>query len=287
MTRCVHIFIFTILCSLISLAANASPRIAIMDFENRAQYGDWRIGRGAADILTTELVKNTDYEVFERERLNAVMQEQNLGNGARFDNSTAAKIGKLIGVQYIVTGAVTEYGESRSGGGGGGINVGKKGYYASVDVRIVDVNTGRILFAEKGDGKKSSVNVRVMGFGGGERGNQKNATEALRNAITDVAGKLAKADLSTGPVGPVETLVADVDGSVITLNQGSGAGFASGDVLTVKRQGKVIKDPATGSVIKVKYKTIGKIKLTEVETAYSEGVVVSGTGFMNGDKAEK
>lgn len=267
--------------------ANAGSRIAIMDFENRAQYGDWRIGQGASDILTTELVKTTDYEIFERDKLASVMREQDLGNGARFDNATAAKIGKLIGVQYIVTGAVTEYGESSSGGGGGGVNVGKKGYFASVDVRIVDANTGRILFADKGDGKKSSVNVRVMGFGGGERWNEKHASEAMRKAIQDVAKKIASAELKTGPVGPVEALIADVDGSLITLNQGSGAGLAVGDVLKVKRKGKVIKDPATGNVIKVKYKTVGQIKLTDVEVSYSEGTVVSGTGFQNGDKAEK
>lgn len=279
-------FLSVLICTL-SLASYAGPRVAVMDFDNRAQRGDWRIGQGAADILTTELVKNTDFDVFERNKLSSVLKEQDMGNGTRFDTSTAARIGKLIGVQYIITGAVTEYGQSRSGGGGGGVNVGKQGYFTSVDVRVVDANTGRVLFADSGDGTKSSVNVKVFGIGGGERWNEKHASASMRLAIQDVSKKLASADLTPKQTGPIEILVADVDGNTITFNQGSGAGLASGDVLTVKRQGKVIKDPATGNVIRVKYDTIGQVKLTTVESAYAEGSIVSGSNFANGDKASK
>ena len=272
----------------LSTLANAGPRVAVMDFENQTQFsGKGRIGRGAADILTTELVKGTDFDVYERNKLSNVMQEQNMANGDRFDNATAAQIGKLIGVQYIITGAVTEYGQSKSGGGGGGVNVGKQGYFASVDVRILDANTGKILFADSGDGKKSSVNVKVFGIGGGEKWNEKHATAAMRNAIQDVTSKIAMADLTPKQTGPIDILIADVDGTLITFNQGAGAGLSVGDVLTVKRQGKVIKDPATGTVINVRYNTIGQVELTAVENAYSEGKVVSGSGFTGGDKATK
>jgi hypothetical protein len=82
-------------------------------------------------------------------------------------------------------------------------------------------------------------------------------------------------------------LIADVDGKTITINQGKGAGLKVGDILTVKRQGKVIKDPATGAVIRVTYETVGTIKLSEVDASYSVGTVVSGSGFSNGDKLEE
>src|SRR5690606_38311461 len=98
----------------------ASPRIAVVDFENKTPHGGWRTGQGAADMLTTELVRGSGFDVFERARLNSIMQEQNLGSSGRVDPSTAAQIGKIIGVDYIVTGAVTEYGQSSRGGGGGG-----------------------------------------------------------------------------------------------------------------------------------------------------------------------
>lgn len=281
--------LFSLILAPFSLAA---PRIAVMDFENKAQYGGWRVGQGAADMLTTELVRGTDLDVFERERLNSILQEQNFGQSGRVDPSTAAQIGKIIGVDYIVTGAVTEYGQSGSGVGGGGVNVGKKGYHSSVDVRIVDVNTSRIVLAETGSGSKSSVNVRVFGFGGGEKFNEKHATATLRDAIGEVVGKIKVAKLSSTSGGggaaastTKTALLADVTGNTVILNMGTSAGFTEGQELTIKRKGREIKDPASGKVIKTIYDTLGKIKLTAVEGAYSEGTIIEGSGFQVGDSA--
>lgn len=272
----------------------AAPRVAVMDFENKSQHGGWRVGRGAADILTTELVKIQKFEMFERSRLNNVLKEQDFGTSGRVDPGTAAKIGKVIGVNYIITGAVTEYGQSRSGGGGGGVRVGKIGYHATVDIRMVDAVTGRILFADSGSASKKSVSVRVFGFGGGSRFNEKAATEALRLAIQDLAKKINELDLKASKTGMGaaaagsggKALIADVDGTTITLNKGSNAGLKVGQTMKIRRKGKVIKDPSTGKVIKVKYRTIGSIKLTEVEDSYAEGKVVKGSGFKVGDSAK-
>lgn len=268
----------------------AEPRVAIMDFDNKSGYGGWRIGHGASDILTTELVKATDYNIFERERLSSIMKEQNLGSSGRIDPSTAARIGKIAGVQYIITGAVTEYGQSSGGGGGGGFRLNKKGYYATVDVRIVDVNTSRILMADSGSGTKSSKSIRVFGIGGGERFNEKHATEALRNAIQEVVQKLKNADLSKGlsntSAANTPVLLADVDGKDVVLNAGTAAGLKVGQTMDIKRKGKVIKDPNTGAVLKIRYKTVGKIKLTAVESTYSEGKIIEGSELKTGDTAK-
>lgn len=280
------------LCALVASSfALAAPRVAVMDFENRSGMGDWRIGRGAADILTTELVKSTKFEMYERERLNSMLNEQDFGQSGRVDPASAAKIGKILGVQYMITGAVTEYGESSSDVGASGLfEAGKKGYFAGVDIRIVDVNTGRILLAESGQGIKSSKNVRVLGIGGGERWNEKHATEAMRLAIKEVADKIGSANLAGGgsaaAAGPVDILIADVDGKTVTLNQGKSAGLSVGDVLTVKRKGKEIKDPSTGAVIRVTYDTLGTVRITEVDAGYSVGTIASGSGFATGDKVE-
>ncbi|UCD90433.1 MAG: hypothetical protein JSW04_03055 [Desulfobacterales bacterium] len=264
----------------------AKDRVAVMDFDNKAQYGGWRVGHGASDILTTELAKTGRFSVMERGKLASIMKEQDLGASGRFDPSTAARIGKIIGVEYIITGAVTEYGQSASGGGGGGVHVGKKGYHASVDVRMVNATTGEIVFADSASASKSSVDVRVFGFGGGEKFNEKKASAVMRAAIQEIAAKITSKPLtSTGKPaaasGPV--LVADVDGNTISLNMGTNAGLKVGQQVTISRKGKVIKDPQTGKVLKIKYKKIGTIKLTEVEEAYSEGTVVSGAGFQVGD----
>ncbi len=259
-------------------------RVAVVDFDNKTPHGGWKVGRGAADMLATQLVKKTKLEIYERDKLSAIMKEQDLGASGRFDSSTAAQLGKIIGVQYIVTGSVTEYGDSSMGGHGKGLGVGKKGYHAAVDIRIVNAETGQIVFAESGSGNEASLSVSFKGIGGGEKFNNKKATKAMRKAINEVAEKISKAKL-TAKVTPqnLEILIADVDGSSIMLNKGSNAGLSSGETVIVKRKDKVIKDPATGKVIKVKYKQVGKIKLTNVEDSYAEGTVVSGSGFVVGD----
>lgn len=265
-------------------------RVAVVDFDNKTPHGGWKVGRGAADMLATELVKKTKLEVFERDKLAAVMKEQDLGASGRFEASTAAQLGKIIGVQYIVTGSVTEYGDSKQGAHGKGLGIGKKGYNAAVDIRIVNTETGQIVFAESGEGSESSISIRFKGIGGGEKFNQKKATKAMREAIDSVAKKIARAKLNGGVSGKptkVEILIADVDGNTITLNKGSNAGLSEGNTLSVQRKGKVIKDPSSGKVLKVKYNNVGKIKLKSVESGYSEGTIVSGSGFQVGDRVSK
>ncbi|HHM04960.1 MAG TPA: penicillin-binding protein activator LpoB [Gammaproteobacteria bacterium] len=280
------------LCALMlgfTTVAHGKVRVAVMDFENKTPHGGWRVGRGASDMLATELVKIGKFAVIERDKLASLMKEQELGLSGAVDPSTAAEIGKILGVEYIVTGAVTEYGQSTGGGGGGGVFVGKKGYHATVDVRIVNVQTAEIVFADSGSDSASSVSVRVFGIGGGERFNEKKATEVMRGAIKKLAAKVSAAKLDTPGGGSAvrvsegDTVVADVEDGIVTLNKGSEAGYKTGQTLTVSRQRKVIKDPVTGKVLKVKYKKVGKIKLTEVEGSYAEGEIITDSGIEVGD----
>ena len=289
MRRTCKIYLYiSIIMLVISTTSWAGLRVAVMDFENKAQYGGGQLGRGAADILTTELVKIDRFEMYEREHLHSVLEEQNLRVSGQVEPSTAARIGKLIGVSYIITGAISEYGRSKSGGGGGGVKIGKTGYHSAVDIRLVDANTGRIAFADSASHSKSSLQVRVFGIGGGESFNEKLATEAMREAIKEIAAKIATLKLEPKSAGQgvaagARALVADVDGNIVSFNKGENGGFKKGQTLTLSRKGKTIKDPATGKVLKIKYKEIGKVKLTEVEESYSEGKIISGSGFKVGD----
>ncbi|MCK5097701.1 MAG: hypothetical protein KAR45_06330 [Desulfobacteraceae bacterium] len=291
MSRKVKLLMLLIIFIFLQVATGfCGPRVAIMDFDNRTSYGSYRLGTGASDMLTTELVKLNKFDMYERDRLNSIISEQDLGASGRVDAATAAKIGKIAGVNYIITGAVTEYGRSKGGGGGHGVSIGRIGYHAAVDVRMINAVTGKIVFADSGSGSTASTKVRVFGFGGGQSFNEKAATESMRLAIQQLAEKISSLNLTgSGKVSAGKAvnksaiLIADVDDSIITLNKGSELGLIKGAVLTVKRKGKVIKDPATGKVIKIKYKTVGKIKVIESEKGYSECSVISGSGFKVGD----
>ena len=176
--------------------AQDKPSIVVLDFRNKTNTGGYELGRGASDMLTTALFKTKKFEVIERERLNTLIKEQSLSATGIFDAGKAAQIGKLVGAQYIVIGSITEYGHSRSSGGGGRFGGSSLTYSSTVDIRIINVSTGKIVFADSGTGSVSSHTVRVFGHGGGESYNEKNATQSLRDAINDVCEKIKKEGLS-------------------------------------------------------------------------------------------
>src|SRR5882724_1559196 len=86
-------------------------RIGVVDFENKTTYGAARLGTSASDILITELAKSGKFIVVERDKMNQTMAEQKLGMTGAIDPSTAAKVGKILGLNAIVTGAISQFGE--------------------------------------------------------------------------------------------------------------------------------------------------------------------------------
>src|SRR5436189_6148550 len=93
-------------------AAGDKPRIAVLEFKNKADNQWWFHGgaEAAQDVFVTELVKSGKFRVMEREQLEALMQEKNLTLSGDVDPKTAIKLGKLIGVNYLLTGAGTDVG---------------------------------------------------------------------------------------------------------------------------------------------------------------------------------
>jgi curli biogenesis system outer membrane secretion channel CsgG len=77
-----------------------------------------------SDLLVDRLVKDGTFSVIERSRLDAILAEQNLGLSGRLDANTAAQVGRILGVDAVILGSVTQFDVSvrRSGGGGTGLN---------------------------------------------------------------------------------------------------------------------------------------------------------------------
>src|SRR5664279_4192405 len=113
MKRIVSAFSLLILLSAPAALAQGKPRVAVLEFKNKASHYAWNwynAGQGAQDMLVTELVKSGKYRVIEREQLAAIMQEKNLSLSGDIDPKTAIQFGKMLGVEYLIAGAVTELG---------------------------------------------------------------------------------------------------------------------------------------------------------------------------------
>jgi len=117
-------------------ATDARPGVAVFEFENGGSIGQDSLNfaglqRGIPGMLISELSANTAWRVVEREQVQKLLDEQNLGSTGRVDAQTAAKIGKLVGAKYAVLGTFIDFsGDFR------------------VDIRLVNVETSEIMKTE-------------------------------------------------------------------------------------------------------------------------------------------
>jgi curli biogenesis system outer membrane secretion channel CsgG len=189
----------------------AGPVMAVNDFQNNVTGIYWwsgGVGRDLAGMLTNELASTGTFQMVERNKLDAILDEQDLGASGRVSPSTAASIGKMVGAKYLVTGTVTAYEESgRTGGGIGfkGIRLGgKKGEtYLAVDIRVVDTTSGVVSFTRSVEARAKSKGVSVGVYRGGFSGNlakEKNtpAGKAIRAMVIEVSDYLECAMVTKG-----------------------------------------------------------------------------------------
>lgn len=281
--------------------AQAKPRVAVIEFKNKAEGYSWswyNCGRAAQDMLVTELVKSGKFRVIEREQLATILQEKNLSLSGDVDPKTAVKIGKLLGVEYLIAGAVTEMALAKKGvsvpGGlpflrGPSVNVKSSKLDVGLDARAINTSTGEIAWADTAKKSISDSSVFVAGAGGGTD-DQRKLDRALRPAVEILAQSLTRQGLSTTGVGGandasgVAGKVAKVDGATLYLNVGSEAGVKEGAEFDVFRVGEVIKDPDTGEVLGQNETKVGRVRIEAVKgPRLSTARVLSGSSFKAGD----
>jgi hypothetical protein len=236
--------------------------------------------------------------VIERRDIGKIMNEQNFSNSDRADPASAAKIGKLLGVDTVIIGDITQFGrdDHSTGVGGvlnrwdkfgvGNVKLGKSKAVVAVTARMVDVNTGEILSSETGRGESSRSGTNLLGgggaWGGGGGGQldmgssnfaQTIIGEAVSGAVTELSTKLDgdSGKLPQQQAIPVNALVADSTDGMITINAGTKGGVHVGDKLVVSRVVKTIKDPVTGKPLRTVDAPVGELTITSADDTSAVG----------------
>lgn len=252
------------------LTANAQlkKRVAVSRFEDRSGTGYNHLGEGVADMLVTALVKSGKFSVLERQELEKVLEEQKLGESGLVTPETAPKLGKILGVELLVVGSVSEFGtkESQVSGGisifGGGIK--KKTSRAVVDVRLVNTVTGEIVAAEKKEGEESTTGIAVryedIDFNNMDSWDDTDIGKATRKAVDGVV-ELIVANMENIPWSG-KVLKVNSDGTLL-MKPGSEGNVKVGMEFDVFRIGESIKDPDTGLDLGAEEEKIGRIKVVE------------------------
>jgi curli biogenesis system outer membrane secretion channel CsgG len=300
-------FLLLLIAASIAVAPAQKKRVAVLDFEYGTVQGgvsaifgqNVDIGKGIADLLVDRLVRDGTYSVIERKSIQKVMAEQNFSNSDRADSNSAAKIGKLLGVDAIIIGSITQFGrDDKSVGVGGGVmrgvgakyglgNVGVKNAKAVVGIsaRTVLVDTGEILAVASGKGESQRSGTTLFGAGSGARTaagggvdmastNFSNSIigEATAAAVGALRGELvASASKLPERFVAIDGLIADVNGSTLVMNVGTRAGVKPGQILQVIQGGREIRDPATGKVLRRIGAASGTVTITEADEQSSVG----------------
>ena len=229
----------------------SKKRLAILNFEYgtvqssvAAIFGSNQdVGKGISDLLVQKLVEDGKYSVIERNALDKVLTEQNFSNSDRADATTAAKIGRVLGVDAVVLGSITQFGrdDKKTGVGAGafggfGRKVGVGGFEkreskaeVAVTARLINTETAEILASCTGKGQSMRGGTSLLGAGAGGgsgggagvdmRSSNFGATilgEAVHAAVDDVGKQLdAKAASLPARVVTIDGLVADASGDTI------------------------------------------------------------------------
>jgi curli biogenesis system outer membrane secretion channel CsgG len=290
--------------------AEAAPRppkrklVMVPDFDAQGLpnwWGNWNIGSLFANTTVTHISRADGYGVVERERMLELLREQQRIQGEEFRQDSLTKIGKLLGADMVLFGYLTTFSRNKSS------KVIYDEYSAKIsfNMRLVDISSGRIVksaeieyvsprdrkvsLSGKGEIDPNSSDFLQSLFG-------KAINEAVRQGVvklTDEGGgassQTASANQSSGPsssnftpappakpAGPLKGMIAAVDGDTIVINRGSTHGVKAGNYFTVSKVVREIRDPENPNVIiRQQLEELARIKVTKVEAASCDGVVVS------------
>ncbi len=152
-----------------------------MDFDYASIDADFSVhdlfngsgpAQGISNLLTNRLVQDGRYSVIERSRIAEILREQNFGQTGRVDASTAAEIGRILGVDAVLIGSITQFNldAEESGLNLFGFGQRTRTYQAEVQLtaRLVNTTTAGIVMAAEGSGtaRKRDESFSVGGIGG-------------------------------------------------------------------------------------------------------------------------
>lgn len=299
-------FIFALAAAMALPVAAQKKRVAVLDFDyatvrsqSDAIFGtNEDIGKGISDLIVEKLVQSGKYSVIERKAIDKIMAEQNFSNSDRADSTSAAKIGRILGVDAIIMGSITQFGRddknTNVGGGAvsrvsgrfglGGVGRSEGKAVVGISARMVNTDTAEILATAKGIGESARKGTTLLGAGGGRIAGGGHVDMTSKNFASTIIGEAVDAavvqlcsqlDQSAGSLPTkavvIDGLVADASDGSLVLNIGSRAGLKLGDRLQVRRKVREVRDPASGKVLRSIENKVGEVVITEVDEGSAVG----------------
>ena len=274
---------FILLGCLQTAEAQEKIRIAIWEVENNSEGRWWfsgDLGPAARNHIDTEFGENatlaSKFSVVERSKLDLVLKEQGLSASGAVDPKTAAKVGSMLGVRYIVVGGIDKFSISNTQGRLGAFGVGGnlQQAAAAINLRFVDTTTAERVLAVSAESDVKKGGGMFKGTSLSRDAEWGLASEAIQKASKAVVAKfvsggyLERLATVAAPSSKLEAKVVKIDGNRMWINVGSASGVAVGDTFGVFT-GEALVDPDTGASLGMDAKQTGSGTVTEVHEKFS------------------
>lgn len=163
--------------------------VAVVDFRDNSGKKLDNIGEASSEILGTLLSQTEKFNVLERSKLNAIMTEQGLSMSGLVDSEKSAiQVGKLLGASYIITGSVISLTTNTVKFKGYGVESEKVITEMNVNVKILNIITGKIEYAGLFPAKEEVLNAAASTQSTGT--DRKLLTKALKSAVSELVKKI-------------------------------------------------------------------------------------------------
>jgi curli biogenesis system outer membrane secretion channel CsgG len=261
--------------------AQEKIRIALWDVENHAatSWVFWNeMGAAARNHLDTafseDATLSAKFTVVERTQLDLVMKEQGLAASGAVSPQTAAKVGQLLGVKYIVVGGIDKFAINDTKAGFRGVGGNLQQAEATINLRFIDTTTGERIVAVSADAEVKKGGGFFRDASASRNSQWGLASETIERASKAMLAKLVGGDyiarLTTAVrPGAIEARVVKIDGQRVWINIGAQAGIKVGDTFNVFNVGEALIDPVSGVSLGADEKQTGTAAVSEVQDRYA------------------
>jgi curli biogenesis system outer membrane secretion channel CsgG len=273
-----------------SLPAQAQEkiRIALWEVENNAatSWAFWNeMGAAARNHIDTAFSENptlaSRFAIVERTSLDLILKEQGLASSGAVTPQTAAKVGNLLGVKYIVVGGIDKFAINDTKAGFRGIGGNLQQAQTTINLRFIDTTTGERVLAVSGEAEVRKGGGFFRDASASRDAQWGIASEAIEKASRVMFDKFVTAGYlerlaSAAQPAALEARVVKIDGQRIWINVGAQAGVKVGDTFNVFHAGEALIDPVTGASLGADEKQTGTAAVSEVQEKYAI-VTLTGT----------
>ena len=228
-------------------------KVAIGRFTNETQYGKGvfydrendPMRKQAMDILSSKLAASGKFILLERDDLDIIVKE-------------AGSEMNTIGADYIILGSITQFGRKTEGDERIFSSTKTQTVEAAVNVRLVDVASGLIIYSDEANGQAETSSTTTLGLGGTAGFDATLSDKAISAALTQLVENIINKCMDK----PWRGYVLTVDDDNYVISGGATQGITPGTKFGLYKKGKKVNNPQTGTNIELPGKRMGLITVT-------------------------